>query len=147
MTVTAELLDINLVLTQVKTIDAFKNRVSGALNLETALVEGFEIGPVARVLPERDSAEPNSAQNAVLQRNTQRFGILIGVRNVSDARGAAAHDALRELRMALMQKLLGWKPATGFKPVTYVSGRLVLIRNRVLWWSDLFQTSSHIRKV
>ena len=146
-----ELLDLNLVIDHLKTnVTAFKSRVSGAVNIETAIAQGFEVGPVAKVLPNTSRGGGNNyahLPSVVAQEVTEQFGVLYGVRNVSDARGKAAHDELVAIRNATWSALLGWKPARQFKQVVFVSGRLTSMNNRVLWWGDIFQTQSLIQKV
>jgi len=141
------LLDLNPIIERIhENVDSFRS-VDGAVDFESVLANGFKNGPVAYVLPERDNASNNRLDNGVMQLNSSRFGVVIGVHNVKDSTGKAAHDELKTLRELVMQQLLNWKPGSNFKPITFSHGRLTLIRDRVLWWADVYQTASHIRMI
>jgi len=142
-----ELLDLNPIIDRIQSnIDEFRT-VEGVVDIESALMNGFQNGPLAYVLPERDSASSNNLDNGVSQLGTMRFAILFAIRNLKDTTGKAAHDELKTLRELVMTQLLNWKPASRFKPITFNAGRLTLIRDRAVWWADSYQTGTHIRKV
>jgi len=106
--------------------------------------------PAAFVLPAKDTAAPNPfAEGAIDQQVIARYGVILAVRNLRDATGAAAMADLATLRQALWTKLLGWVPADGFSPCTYGGGRLLELDEaaQVLWWVDEFDTEFHVRVI
>lgn len=121
--------------------------VGGAVEYFAAR-ESLKRSPAAFVLPAKDTAAANAfATEEIDQRVTARFGVIIAVKNVRDARGEAAMADLTPLRQAVWERLLGWIAAEGFSPCTYGGGRLLDLDEgaQVLWWVDEFDTDYHVR--
>ncbi len=110
--------------------------------------EALKRSPAAFVLPAKDTAGPNLfATEEIDQRVTGRFGVMLAVKNLRDAKGEAALNDLTPLRQAVWAKVLGWIPAAGFSPCVFGGGRLFDfdLENQVLWWVDEFDTDYHVR--
>lgn len=112
--------------------------------------EALKRWPAAFVLPAKDTAAPNAfADGALDQQVVARYGVILAVRNLRDAKGEAAMADLTPLRQAVWTQLLGWVPAAGFSPCTYGGGRLLDLDEaaQVLWWVDEFDTDYHVRVI
>lgn len=120
-------------------------KVGGAADFEAALAE-LKIEPAAFVIPLRDAAQPNTLENAVSQRVISRFGVALAVQNLRDASGTKAQTELAPLRDSVITALLGWAPDADRDPCEYGGGRLLRLRDRVLWWLDEFVTAYYVRK-
>ncbi|RMF15193.1 MAG: hypothetical protein D6757_05025 [Alphaproteobacteria bacterium] len=114
--------------------------VGGGANL-AALSSAPSRTPAAFVVPVRESASANtSATMDVAQRITRRFGIIIVVRNASDARGEAALDGgLAAARAEVDAAIVGWAPEADAGLVTRASGRLLSFAAGALWWQDEYE--------
>lgn len=121
-----------------------RNHVAGAAEFEAAK-ESIAHTPAAFVLPLRELAKENEQDTGVLQRTSVRFGVLLAVRNVRDARGAASSQDLKALRASVFTALLGWAPTADHDPVTYAAGQIMLLSKGVLWWQDEFITAYYVR--
>jgi hypothetical protein len=75
------------------------------------------------------------------------FGVVFGISNLRDATGEKAGAELGPLRDAVFGKLLGWRPTADHDICLYSAGQLVRLRDRVLWWQDIFTTAFYARKV
>lgn len=116
--------------------------VAGAADLIAAM-DDMKQSPAAYVVPVTDDATPNSlASMAVAQRVTARFGVVIGEKNLRDARGQAANKGLRVLRLAVGGQLHGWRPSDDYDVLEYAGGRLLRmdVEHQVLWWQDNYRT-------
>ena len=112
--------------------------------------ESLKRWPAAFVLPAKDTSAANVfATEEIDQRVTARYGVIIAVRNLRDAKGEAAMADLTPIRHAVWDQLLGWIPASGFSPCTYGGGRLLDLDEdaQVLWWADEFDTDYHVRVI
>lgn len=102
--------------------------------------------PAAYVLPGAESAgRSTTGTQLVSQQNRPRFGVMLAVSNLRDARGENAQTDLRTLRIAVMTVLLGWSPDAAFDPVEFAGGKLFRMSNGVLWWMDEFSTAHLLR--
>ncbi len=119
---------------------------NGAAELAAAL-ENLKLSPAAFVIPLGDQVGANIlATESVEQQVTTRFGVVIAVQNLKDTTGRQAAKDLRQLRLAVLGALLRWTPdAAQYSPFEWAAGRLILLRDRVLYWQDDYRTSSHVR--
>lgn len=119
--------------------------VGGAVQFEAAK-DGLTALPAAFVLPSGESAEESPwLDTLVQQRVGTEFVVVIAVRNLADAQGAAALDVLSPVRAEVRNALLNWKPADADDGCGYRNGRLVAFANGVLWWQDIYATAYTIR--
>lgn len=120
--------------------------IDGAAEL-AAVKQGSVITPYAWVIPVAEDSGNNQLLTAISQRTVERVGIVIAVSNKRDARGLAAHNALRTIRRAIKGRLLGWPPAPDEDEVIFSRGRLVSYTNQVLWWQDEYLSAFEERVV
>lgn len=139
------LFDAELVIARVAgQVAAFK-AVQGAAEFAAAS-EGLKQTPSVFVVPLADRPSRNGTGTLVVsQQSESRFGVLIAVQNLRDARGQAAGTDLRSLRISVMTALLGWQPASDYDPCEYGGGRIMQLNNAVLWWQDDYVTRLLLR--
>lgn len=122
-------------------------RVMGAAGFADAQAD-LKVAPVAYVIPLGDTAQPNQLQGLSIEQHViERFGVIIAASNVRDVRGEAVNPALEILRRATIDNLLGFVAATGYDPVQYGGGRLLLLDVSVIWWQVDFITGYYERKM
>jgi hypothetical protein len=104
------------IITRLRTISAFSNRVAGAVS-EEQVSEQTNLGlPRAFVLPA--SIEPGDTQISPLdQEMLVRIRILIIVSNTADERGQAGTAAFLGLAADVQQALIGWAPSSSYAPM------------------------------
>ena len=123
------------------------NLIGGAAEFERAS-NGLTALPAAFVLPARERGTDSPFANQIVEQNVgAEFSIVVAVKNVSDATGAAAVDELEAVRTPVRDALLGWAPADGYFGCEFRSGDLLAFNNGVLWWGDVFSTAYLIRSI
>lgn len=126
------------------TVSALK-KIAGAADFASAGADLKGKLPAAYVIPMTERAGGNSLVSAVSQHTEARFGVVLAVSNLRDARGQNAHGDLAPLRAAVIAALLGWQPGPDYDPVLFGSGRLLQLQDGVLWWQDDFVTAYYLR--
>jgi hypothetical protein len=122
-------------------------RVVGDAAQFAAVIDQLPDTPAVYVLPLNERAGPNRfASGAVHQEVESQFGVVMAVRNVSDARGSAAGSDLTALREEVAAALIGWMPTGCSDLVIYAGGELVTFVNGCLWWQDEYLTAFPLRK-
>lgn len=143
------MLDIETLIERVRAQVAGLRGVGGAADLDAAMRPGARITPpMAYVMPLGEQALARQASSVLRQTVRCQFGVVLVIQALRDAEGREALRALRVLRQALRDALVGWVPdvATG-EPVIYLGGELVQFEgDGRLWWSDEFQGTAHLRK-
>ncbi|MCY7262725.1 phage tail terminator protein [Pseudomonas protegens] len=125
---------LNPVVAQLRaTCPTFAHRVTGGIDWD-AVAESAKLDlPAAYVIASADAADDNIAQNAVIQRITDQFAVVV-VLEATDERGQEANDFLHDIRAELWRALVGWKPAPEYTPLEYGKGALLHIsRARVVY--------------
>lgn len=123
------------------------NRVSGAADFAAAK-EDLKNPPAAYVIPLADAAQPNRLQFCGIEQHvTERFGVVLAVKNARDVRGDAVNVALETLRDKTINAVIGSVPDTGYDPAEYGGGRLLMLDMAVTWWQLDFVTGYWLRKV
>jgi hypothetical protein len=122
--------------------------VAGAAEF-AAISDAVPIYPAAWVIPLGDSPAENTLMaGGVMQTVDSVFGVLIAVRDLTDQRGEAGVDAVRERRVEVVEALLGWTPNTNeVAPIEYAGGRLVAFASGFVWWQEEFSTSYYLRAI
>jgi len=110
-----------------------------------AAATGMVATPSAFVLPLADSAVDIGMLSQTGEKIAQTFGVVHCINNRRDAKGGAALDDLKTLRLALRAALVGWVPdASNGEAVTFASGRLLqLDGDGRLWWQDEFELTTY----
>ncbi len=117
----------------------------GAVEYERALQNAPAL-PAAFVIPGRETATDNEFGNQIVeQRVDVDFAVVLAVRNVSDASGAAALESLKPVRDAVCVALLNWQPDAEFYGCEYGGGELFAWKDGVIWWAETYRTSHLIR--
>lgn len=123
------------------------NKVSGAADFASAQ-EDLKITPAAYVIPLADTAQPNRLQfSGIEQHVTERFAVVLAVKNARDVRGDAVNVALETLRDKTINAVIGFVPDTGYEPAEYGGGRLLMLDVAVTWWQLEFITGYRLYKV
>jgi hypothetical protein len=122
------------------------NKVAGAADFASAR-EDLKNPPAAYVIPLADNAKPNELLSGtqVEQHVIERFGVILAIRNLRDIRGDAVNSALETLRKKTIAGLLGFVPTTGYDPVQYGGGKLLLLDVATTWWQLEFITGYYER--
>jgi hypothetical protein len=125
---------------------SLQGRVFGAAERAVATTNSMQT-PCAFVIPMAESAKENSTFPGHRQKITSKIGISIAVTNKSDARGGAAHIALKNVRDEVRFALCGWQPKDAEIPVDFVVGEQNGFDNFTMRWSDVFTTSYYFIKM
>lgn len=97
--------------------------------------------PAAFVLPLGEDGNVKIPFTSGIQKITRLYGVVLCVRNVRDAGGAAAGADLKSLRREVLAQLIGWEPFGGAEPLMFSKGRLLKFESGLLWWQDDFLTT------
>lgn len=89
-------------------------------------------------------AENNSDGSAA--RLTVRWLVVLAVKNVAHASGAAARDDAAPLVSALLGRLMGWQPASASRPLKLVDLPQPDYRNGTLLLPLVFETLQFVKK-
>ena len=133
-------MDLSLVVTRLQATLVGMKGIGASADLDMA-IDGAPPTPSAFVMPLAESAVDADTLGSTNQRIAQLFGVVHVVSNRRDAKGAAALDDLKTLRLNLRAALVGWVPdaATG-EPVHFRAGKLLqLDGDGRLWWMDEFE--------
>lgn len=122
-------------------------KVAGAADFASAGMDLKGKLPAAYILPLAERAGGNSLVMEVSQKIEVRFGVMLAISNLRDARGQNAQGDLAPLRTAVLAALIGWQPDPGHDPVLFGSGRVIQLQDGVLWWQDEFVTAYYLRSV
>lgn len=114
--------------------------VAGLAEL-SLLTDAPAVTPAAYVFVKDKAGGENSRMNGVLQRIEADVAIVIVVRNVADAAGAAALADAGDLERAVTETMLGWEPDVVEEPFTFVSSAVVKARAGVVFLEVVFGTA------
>lgn len=115
-------------------------QIGGAAEFQAAAESNPTATPAAFVFPLRESGGASPIYGRVRQKVSASVGVVLVVRNVADAKGAAAGGDMATLRAAVESVLLGWVPVSGRDPLEFESGALLAFRNGHMWWQDAYRT-------
>jgi hypothetical protein len=108
---------------------------------------GVVQSPSAYVVPIGDNAAPNRfATGAHIQEVAETFGVLLVVRDLSDAKGGAAAASFSTVKAAIRNSLVAWTPNNVDMPIELVDGRMVDVINGEVWWLERYRSTSQLRK-
>lgn len=106
-----------------------------------ALADSAPPAPCAFVLHLGDDASTREPFTSGVQLVARMYGVILCVRNVRDAAGAASAADLVTFRRLLFDRLVGWEPFGGAEPLRFARGRLLKFEGGTQWWQDDFITS------
>lgn len=95
--------------------------------------------PALWVLPSEEKALPSDDHGAT-QKVGVDVGLAIAIQSLRDSSGKAAGDALYPVRLALRQRLLGWRPDKGMGKTSFVLGNVLAFRPGLLLWMDVYRS-------
>lgn len=104
-------MNLDAVITQLKTVAMFGGNVAGA----AAFADGIDSQvwlptPAAYVIPLDEDASENQNLNGLQQIVTERIGIIVNLDNSADRRGQTASDQYDTTRTAIFKAILNWRP-------------------------------------
>jgi hypothetical protein len=115
--------------------------VGGAAQFQNAAERNPNATPAAFVINLKENAAPTAVSDFVIQRVSVTLGVVLVVRNLSDAKGAAAGIDMEALSKAVKTQLLGWQPCEGYDPLERGSSNLLTFKDGHMWWQDTYLTS------
>lgn len=129
----------DLIVARLNTIAELK-KVGKAADLASAKTDAKTF-PCAYVvtLAER-GGEARYMTGMVAQQRTPRMGIVLAVRNVRDATGAAGSGDMDALRALTDAALFGWKPDEAHDALIFTGGALLTLLDGEVWWQDEYTT-------
>lgn len=103
--------------------------------------------PMAWVIPIGDSGGANRVATGVIQRVTDRVGVVLALGNLADRRGAAASQTVETVKESVRTALAGWQPTADHTALIFRQGRALRLDNGVVWWLDEFEAAHFQRAV
>lgn len=119
--------------------------LSIAANYETVIANGIQGEVNIYVIPGTDDGFTTEGTGAIISDVDASIGILIGVREVTDALGEAATDPLKTYREAMASALQGFRPTGATRAMSFTNGALVDFVDGVYWQLDNYATSYNLR--
>ena len=96
--------------------------------------------PAAYVMPERETASPNSAAaGGHIQRVVTTVAVALAHRDYKDARGGSASKDMEALKNAVLAKIVGWD---GW---SYLGSRLLGLLDGIVWEQLSFSRERQLR--
>ncbi|MCR9218929.1 MAG: hypothetical protein NXI21_01765 [Alphaproteobacteria bacterium] len=97
--------------------------------------------PAAFVIPIAQRAEPSSLVNAVRQRTTQRFGVLLALAGRNRPRGDGLSEELEEIEAAVKGVFRGWQATEEHEPAEHRRSATSAFANGLLFYLIEFETA------
>ena len=119
------------------------NEIAGAADLNSILA-GRVSAPGAYIFRLANAAAENTRVNAISQRIQESYAVVVVTRNVRD-KGRDSSDESEALCDLISNCLLGWEPASAEAPITYTGGKLITLRDDILFWQEVYKTARYIR--
>ena len=124
----------------------FGNNIAGAAEF------GYAWGNLAKeqvafVVPMADSVKANNQDNGINQLVTEKFAIVIVLRNDlsdRDKTGLTAYDSIPDIRTEIFKAILGWQPPGAEDIISYAGGKLLNINRANLWYQFEFITTTRL---
>lgn len=119
----------------------FGNFVGGSAELEAALQGTLKVD-MAFIIPLTDRAARNAQVPIINQKLTERFGIVVALKNDTtnkDKLGLIAYDQLHNVRSELFTVFLGKHIPEAESVIYYVGGTLKSINAGYLWYQFEFE--------
>ncbi len=126
----------------------FENRVVGVAELALALEYGlYEKKETAFVVQLSETVNVNTSDNAIIQKITERFAVIVALDNGTsdrDKTGLTAYDKLFDVRAEIFKGILGWQITGADSLVSYGGGRIAGINRGYLWYQFEFLVDTRI---
>jgi hypothetical protein len=124
----------------------FHNLIGGAVDMETATRYTLK-NEAAFVIPLDEDSPDNGYDNIINQILTERFGIVVAIKNDAyqeDKTGLSAHDQLHDVRNEIFKAILGRDFATSESIIYYRGGQLMVVNGGWLWYMFKFEFKSRL---
>jgi hypothetical protein len=124
----------------------FGTLIGGAAEFEIA-VNNTLSKEIAFVMPLIESATPNEHDNGLGQYLTERFAVVVALKNdTSNTKklGVVAYDKLHDIREQLFNNLLNLQIQEAYTTIMYRGGRLMRILRSYMWYQFEFEYMSLI---
>lgn len=114
--------------------------VGGAAAFNAASQANPAATPAAFVFVVDESDDENGLEQPMVQESTVTLAVVLVVRQVSDAQGAAAGADMDTLRQAVGAALRGWVIGAAYDPLARRQSALVAFRDGHMWWQETWLT-------
>ena len=138
------MIDIDVVKAKLAEVNALKF-IGEAADFQAAAENNPTITPAAYVIEMGETPEPNKLGDIIIQKVSTSVGIVLVVKNLTDAKGVAAGADMRILKREVKDKLYGFVPGEGCAPFERGNGHLLAFQKGHMWWQDLYLTSYYDR--
>ncbi|MYM80538.1 hypothetical protein GTP44_01005 [Duganella sp. FT50W] len=116
-------------------------QVGGAADFQSAVESNPTVTPACYVFSLGEAPAPSQFAGRLIQRVRASVGIVLVVKNLTDAKGVAALEDTDALRNKVKQVVYGWRPADGNDPLERGDSNLLAFRDGHVWWQDIYLTS------
>jgi hypothetical protein len=122
----------------------FGDYVAGSAELGLAMQQGLQ-REMAFVIPLVESATTNDADSGLKQTLTERFAVIVALKNdnsQSEKLGLTAYDRLHNIRAEIWKAILDWHINAGTRQeavIMYRGGRLLEIDRAYMWYQFEFE--------
>jgi hypothetical protein len=124
----------------------FGDYIGGAIELEESQ-KRTPLRDLAFVIPLKDDAGANQNENEVNQSITERFGVVVALKNdhaKTQKYGVISYDTLHDVRQEFFDALLGWLQFEATDFIKYRGGRLINVYNSTIWYQFEFEYDARI---
>lgn len=139
-------MDLSPIVARMTEVTDFAGRVFPARDLAAAVdyvTQRTPAGlPSGIVFAMTETAEPSDIIGGVRHRVSATFGAMTCIRYAGNAE--AAYEQLDTLRASVMGKFLGWVPASDYRELQFVTGKLAYSEVGVILWNDTFRTEYYL---
>lgn len=119
-------------------------QIGGAPEFQVAAETKPLATPAAYVITLEESPGDNAWEGEIVQEVRLLVGIVLVVKNVADAKGAAAQADMEVLRKLVKAQLFGY--ASGiYDPLLRGPSRPLAFADGHMWWQDAYHTTYHDR--
>ncbi len=123
-------------------VELLDGRVEQAKSLTSLPDSEIKTGlPIAFVYSSSDSSPGLVAFNSAGQKVDVEFTVIIASRPVDIDNGT---EAMEDIRDEIKAALIGWDITPGGKAVGFVSGSVLDVSSKIVWWADTYNASFFI---
>lgn len=133
---------------RLETIPVLARRVHGVAELAKLAERGSlaQVGAAAFVIPAGMRGGAADAATGLYRQSLDRLiGVVVAIRNVSDATGEKALIELEPLIENILQLLAGWAPEDAFGVLGLVRGELLTVANGTIQYQLDFAIEDQLR--
>ncbi|MFA5037814.1 MAG: hypothetical protein WC479_11650 [Candidatus Izemoplasmatales bacterium] len=127
----------------------FGNKVGGAVEFELAMQQTL-VGETMFVVPGDDSCSPNRYDSGIDQLLTEKFHVVVALKNdtlAGDKAGVLAYNALHDVRSEIFKAILGWDIKEAESMIYYTGGKMLGVMPAYLWYMYSFEYTCRLTKI